>query len=247
MNQPWQWMLFFIIGLLMSFKFLTFCVTKSPWTYLLFWVGTNPREFNSVRKRPVAFGEYLRASMMLFSGLGIVLFVLPQVSHRQLAGALAFWAMILIFHFGLFHLNALFWQSRGRAVKAIMNRPFQSITLREFWGRRWNLAFRDLAWQMIFQPLKKYGTSKASFAVYFFSGLIHDLVISFPARAGYGLPTMYFLIQYFGGEIQKKSQWRGLQGRVFTWAVLILPLPLLFHKPFLENVFLPLTQTLGVL
>ena len=67
------------------------------------------------------------------------------------------------------------------------------------WGKRWNLGFRQLAHELIFRPLyRTLGPETAGFLVFTASGLIHDLVISLPARGGYGLPTLYFLIQGAG-------------------------------------------------
>ena len=95
------------------------------------------------------------------------------------------------------------WQSVGVNAKAIMSAPLRSTSLGEFWGKRWNLGFRQLAHELIFRPLhRSLGADAAGFLVFVASGLIHDLVISLPARGGYGLPTIYFLLQGTGMTIE---------------------------------------------
>ena len=84
----------------------------------------------------------------------------------------------------------------GLHAEPIMRRPLASQSLGEFWGKRWNLGFRNLSHALVFQPLqKRFGAAAGALGAFLASGLIHDLVISVPARAGYGLPTAYFLLQ----------------------------------------------------
>ncbi|NIP39430.1 MAG: hypothetical protein GWO07_09215 [Candidatus Dadabacteria bacterium] len=45
----------------------------------------------------------------------------------------------LIAHFGLFHLMALIWNRLGANVEPIINYPFYSVSLTDFWSNRWNL------------------------------------------------------------------------------------------------------------
>lgn len=74
------------------------------------------------------------------------------------------------------------------------------------------------------------------------SGLAHELVISIPAKAGWGLPTLYFLIQW--GMLALQKRFASIQGRLPTLAFVILPAPLLFHPPFLTDVMAPMVTWL---
>ena len=114
--------------------------------------------------------------------------------------------LIFLLHFGSFQLDALFWQSRGVTATPIMSAPILSRSLSEFWGKRWNLGFRQLAHELVFLPLRRHiGAAAAGFAVFVVSGLIHELVISLPARGGYGLPTSYFILQGIGVTLERSS------------------------------------------
>jgi len=61
--------------------------------------------------------------------------------------------LILLLHFGTFQIVALFWQRFGVDAMPIMSAPLRSQSLSEFWGKRWNLAFRQLSYD--FGPLHK--------------------------------------------------------------------------------------------
>jgi len=58
--------------------------------------------------------------------------------------------LILLLHFGSFHLIALFWQTLGVNAQPIMSKPRLSKSLSEFWSKRWNGGFRQLAYESIF-------------------------------------------------------------------------------------------------
>ncbi len=84
----------------------------------------------------------------------------------------------------------------------ISREPWRSTSLADFWGRRWNLAFRDLAYAWVFLPLHRpLGPTPAAAAVFAFSGILHEVALSAPAGAGFGLPTLYFAIQFAGTEL----------------------------------------------
>src|SRR5439155_18422648 len=107
----------------------------------------------------------------------------------------------VMLHFGFFHLPSLAWRAAGRDAKPLMRAPLLTTSLAEFWGSRWNTAFPALAHDLVFSKLARpLGVAWAAFAVFLVSGVVHDLVISLPARGGYGLPTGYFLLQGAAGS-----------------------------------------------
>ena len=113
---------------------------------------------------------------------------------------------------------------------------------------------RDLTHRLVFRPLaSRLGTKWALAISFLVSGAIHDLVISLPARGGYGGPTMFFAIQGAGVLLERSDFGRraglqsGFSARVFAFAVLLLPAPLLFHRPFMLGVMVPFMGALGAL
>jgi D-alanyl-lipoteichoic acid acyltransferase DltB (MBOAT superfamily) len=130
--------------------------------------------------------------------------------------------------------------------------PLTSVSLGEFWGRRWNTAFRDLTHRYLFRPLTaRLGARGAVFAGFAFSGVVHDAVISLPAGGGYGGPTVFFMLQALGIFAERSRAGRriglgkGRRGWLFTMLVLISPAPLLFHPPFVERIVVPFMQASG--
>jgi alginate O-acetyltransferase complex protein AlgI len=162
--------------------------------------------------------------------------------------------MILILHFGLFDLAAISWRSAGVNAQPIMAGPIKSASLGEFWGRRWNGAFNQLVLNALFRPLaRSAGTVPATFATFLFSGLLHELVISLPAAAGYGLPTAYFLLQASGVIAQRSEIGNRLhlrddgRGWLFTMLIAAGPAFWLFHPPFIRNVIIPFMKAISAL
>lgn len=168
-----------------------------------------------------------------------------RISSEWLAGLLVMVGVVCTLHFGLFEFFTAFWRNVGVAVRPIMGAPLESETLAEFWGRHWNTAFRDAASLLLVRPLRNRLPAKSLLLVVFVvSGLVHDLVMSLPA-GGWGLPTLYFLIQAVGQllgksqAIQQLGFSKGRLGTFWTAAWLLIPLPLLAHQPFCVEIMLP--------
>jgi alginate O-acetyltransferase complex protein AlgI len=152
----------------------------------------------------------------------------------------------LILHFGLCNLLAGIWRLRGIPCDALFRAPLRSQNLAEFWGRRWNLAFSEMTAIAVYRPLAgRLGRGPALLAGFILSGLLHELAISVPVRAGFGLPLLYFLIHgalvlFERGLADAGRALSGWTGRVWALFWLAAPLPLLFHRPFLSGVVWPL-------
>jgi D-alanyl-lipoteichoic acid acyltransferase DltB (MBOAT superfamily) len=171
-----------------------------------------------------------------------------------LRGWVGMLGMILLLHFGSFQLLSLFWRSVGVDATPIMSAPLCSTSLSEFRGRRWNLGFSQAAHDLIFRPLyRSWGINATRFFVFIISGLIHDVAISLPAGSGYGLPTMYFMIQGVGVVMERSSLGKHLglrqniRGWIFMAAFTAGPVFWLFHPAFVRNVVLPLMHAIGSL
>jgi alginate O-acetyltransferase complex protein AlgI len=165
--------------------------------------------------------------------------------HPLAAGWTGMIGMVLMLHFGLFRVLAGFWQQMGVGVRPLMDAPLRAVTVAEFWGRRWNRAFRDLSQVLLARPLaRRWGIGVALWGVFLISGVVHELVISVPAGGGYGLPTTYFALQAGAIVVEKRYQ---LQGHVWAISVIALPAFFLFHPRFVERVILPFLNTLGAL
>ena len=153
----------------------------------------------------------------------------------------------LAIHYGLFQLIAGAWKARGFSVQKQWDNSLAAANLREFWNRRWNLAFHDFAREQIYGPVRsRLGVATATVMTFAFSGLIHELAISGTARGGYGLPTIYFLLQAAGLWVDRRflRSWSTWLRRTWAAIVVIAPVGLLFHWPFIERVLLPMFTAL---
>jgi hypothetical protein len=198
--------------------------------------------------------EWGFAGLKLLLGAALFWGVSRFVPEGQelLLGWVGMLGLILMLHFGSFHLLSCAWRAIEVEARPLMNDPLASVRVSEFWGQRWNTAFRDLTHRFLFRPLTdKLGPRRAVVAGFVFSGLVHDLVFSVPASGGYGGPTLFFAIQAVAllGERSRFGQALGLghgwRGWLFTILVLALPVYGLFHPPFVENIIVPFMRALG--
>ena len=228
--------------------------------YLFAWPGMDAPGFLDDEPRAsfphCGYKEWIGATVKTLVGVAL-LFGLSRLippRHPYAVGWIGMIAIVLILHFGMFHLLSCWWRNHGVLARPLMNRPLSSTSLSEFWGRRWNSAFRDLTHRFLFRPCAAWlGPRWGVVAGFLFSGAIHDLVISVPARGGYGGPTIFFAIQGAGMVIERTEIGRhlglgsGWPGRLFTVTVLLVPVGLLFHRPFVVGIIVPFMQTIGAI
>ncbi|HVG10409.1 MAG TPA: MBOAT family protein [Thermoanaerobaculia bacterium] len=230
-------------------------VTLSPVRWLAFaaaWPGMRPSLFAGLGTRSLPGGLRLMASGVVRLAAGALLFLAARLTwaegHAIIATALALPALSLILHFGIFNILAGGWRLLGARCDALFRAPLRSRSLTEFWGRRWNLAFSEMTALGIYRPLEpEVGRPAAMAAAFLVSGLLHEIAISLPVNRGFGLPLAYFALHGIlrlveqgwerAGNPISRNAW---VGRAWTIFWLVLPLPILFHRPFLTEVIWPL-------
>ncbi|MBI2929964.1 MAG: DUF393 domain-containing protein [Verrucomicrobia bacterium] len=256
----WCFLWLLSVGIFLGCKWLTFRralrggfkpTRLRTRAYLFGWVGMDARRFFDRRAacpKPKPREWASAVAKTIFGGVLLFLFALSRLClEPMLAGWLALLGLAFLLHFGAFHLVALAWRRAGVAVQPIMRAPALATSLGDFWGRRWNTAFSQLANEFVFRSLvKRHGLPNATLAVFAASGLVHELVISLPARGGYGLPLAYFLLQGCAVlfERTRLAHWLGLQRGLRGWLFVLLctagPAFWLFHPPFINNALLPM-------
>ncbi|MEX0713952.1 MAG: membrane bound O-acyl transferase family-domain-containing protein [Pirellulales bacterium] len=233
-------------------------LSLAAWLRFAGWPGMRPAPFTRPLAGPLpGAGKLFRLGLRrLLEGLLLLALArliwgwgttngLPPTGALVPATMLMLTALSLILHFGLFNLVAGGWRWVGIDCRPLFRAPLTSQSLPEFWSKRWNLAFSQMAAIAVYRPLsKRMGRQAAMFAVFLYSGLVHELAISVPVRAGYGLPFAYFVLH---GVLALAEQRLGLGRfrqdwlrRAWTAAWLALPLPLLFHRWFLEAIIWPM-------
>lgn len=238
----WVLMWSLAIGIFAAAKVVTWWPARH-WVgvgYLVAWPGMNPRAFAPVRRAHGA--EWAKAIVKLMLGLALLFGVARHEPNPLLQAWIGGIGFVLVLHFGVFHLLALAWH-----VEPVMRSPAQATSLGDFWGRRWNLAFHELAVRLVYEPVRgRMGRTAAVLATFLVSGLVHDLVISVPAHGGYGLPTLYFLLQGAGAITESRLRLRGgLAGRVRVLLIAGVPAVILFHPWFMLGVLLPFMRAIG--
>lgn len=226
--------------------------------FLLSWPGLDAGAFIDTRPLPPErrprLGEWAFAAGKLALGVVLMWVAVPLVPTTLpvLRGWVGMIGLIFLLHFGTFHLVSCAWRAAGVEARPLMDWPVLSVSASEFWGRRWNTAFRDLTHRFLFRPLvARLGPRSGIAAGFLFSGLVHELVISVPARGGFGGPTVYFVVQGLGLLAERSNLGKALglgkewPGWLFTAFVVAGPAFALFHQPFVLRVVLPFLEAVG--
>jgi Membrane bound O-acyl transferase family len=245
-------------GLLLAFKVVVTVEAReegmpppAAWQWLLFAglsVDMRPELFRNVGAPPRQGVPRLLARAADHTAIGVGLLWVARGLRTTSTGdsipavAALLVGVCLVFHYGLFTLLAAAWRLVGVPADELHRRPTAARSLTEFWGRRWNLPFSALTARVVYRPVRRrLGAGAALFAAFALSGVLHEAAISLPVRSGFGGPLAYFLLH--GGLVLAERRLRpegwGFAGRAWTAAWLVVPLPLLFHQPFLDGVVWP--------
>lgn len=261
----WIWMWLLAWTIFYGFKWLTWrramrqvagVSAGRSLGYLFADVGMEAKQFLRPEKfaARIRLRDWLEPAVKLSAGVVLVWVVVRELveMHPLLAGWVGMVGLILCLHFGLFELLALAWQYAGVETRPLMRRPLRATSLADFWGCRWNTAFHRLANDLVFRRwLTRGGLMGAVILVFVLSGLVHELLITMPARGGYGLPTAYFLIQGAGllfertDLARRMGLGRGGRGWLFTACVTVGPVYWLFPPVFVHNIILPMLHAIG--
>jgi predicted DCC family thiol-disulfide oxidoreductase YuxK len=146
---------------------------------------------------------------------------------------------------------------RGLDAFAHLQNANKSVRCAEVHGAHWSflgswtLVFGSLPWVLGVKGL--FARALPVLGVFLVSGLVHEIVITLPARGGYGLPTAYFLLQGLGLVFERSAFGRrlglgaGLRGRLFAIVVAAAPAFWLFPPIFVRNIILPMLEAIGAL
>jgi alginate O-acetyltransferase complex protein AlgI len=170
-----------------------------------------------------------------------------------LVGALQLVGAFLLLRFGVFRAGAGALGLFGVEVGPVFRAPERARSLAELWSTRWNRPFSEMLQLAVHRPLRaRHGAAAARAAAFVFSGALHEVALSLPVRAGFGLPAAYFLLH--GALVALEARWRtrgngperwGARGRAWTLACALLPAVLVFHPAFVRGVLLPLLGPRG--
>lgn len=223
--------------------------------YWFAWPGLDAEGFlrGPTRVPPPALSEWCSAILKTLFGATLFWFGgLVADEHSLTRGWLGMIGIVFVLHFGVFHVLSCCWRAFGREAPPLMNHPWTATSVGDFWGRRWNRAFRDVTHRFLFRPLARTVSPRIALLLGFvISGLLHEAVITVPAGGGYGGPTLYFCVQALGIGVEHSplGRWLGLNhawgGRLFALLVVLAPVGFLFPPVFIANVVLPMMDAFG--
>lgn len=253
-SAPWRLLLASVV-LYAAFKFTAAMKQRTLWSsispeawlwYCTIWPGMDLTPFATTE--PSCEIAWLRRGV---GGMALGAAVLAGAVVLDTGDALGGWltvgGLLLLVHFGWADVLSYFMRQRGFPVRRLFRPPEKATSLNDFWTRRWNRAFVEMD-QILFMPALRRSTGGlAPVLMLAGSGVIHELALSYPAGAGWGLPMLYFVAH--GGAMQiERTRWFKTKSSIFTtwWTRLwvLAPVSLVFHRPFRDALPLQLLLTL---
>ena len=177
----------------------------------------------------------------LVFGLFCLSTLLPQMHEWTYAKML--WLILFVYlHFsGIIDLITGVVMQSGIFLEEIFDAPLLSQSPREFWGRRWNIYFRNVSHRNIFLPMQgKIPVTMAVICVFGFSIMLHEYMIWVSLGTHLGYMTAFFSIHCAATIAQTWFIRKTGKKKIFpvpvaiclylTWMVLTVPL---FMSPML--------------
>jgi alginate O-acetyltransferase complex protein AlgI len=204
-------------------------------SYLIFaflWFGMDPESFH-LRRKGLSWRSDLELGifLMLIGTLGA--WIVWKMEWRYIF--IMFLPMSIGFHFGALRVLKGILRFAGFPVRTLFPNPLNTHGISDFWSKRWNVGYSQMLQRIVGRPLHaRIGPQTAMLAIFFISGLLHEIAITLPCRSGYGFPTLYFTSHGLLTLLEKK--WNRPLGKIPTLLAVILPLPWLFPPTFQTEV-----------
>ncbi|MCU0437884.1 MAG: membrane bound O-acyl transferase family-domain-containing protein [Raineya sp.] len=223
--------------------------------FALGWFGMRPILFEKFKSTSLnkTTHFFVKGISRILLGISII-FLANKITFDMPANLLRLVGLSFILHFGVLNISTGWWRKMGVDVKELFIAPYQSKSLKEFWGKRWNMAFSEMTALIVYKPLKtRLGIHGAMFVSFLMSGILHEIAISFPVGRGYGLPLLYFLIHGILMYLESKLLWikkiveQPVLSRLWVYFWLVVPITLLFHEKFINEVIQPLCNLILML
>lgn len=209
---------------------------KLSWKrYLVFslgWFGMDPGSFTKRREGltwggDVGWGIFL----MLVGTLGA--WLVWKMEWRQIL--VMFVPMSLGFHFGALRVLKGGLRKAGYPVRTLFPNLLKAKGVADFWSRRWNVGYSQMMQRLVGRPIERvFGREVGIFGIFLGSGLLHEVAITLPVNAGYGLPTAYFaghgLLVLLEGRLGRPL------GKFPALLLVAVPLSFLFPPDFQSEV-----------
>lgn len=212
--------------------------------YLVFatcWFGMDPASFKARRTGLGWKNDLVTGTVLTLVGLlGCWL-----VWHQQWLWVLAmFVPMSIAFHFGVLRLMKAALRLAGYPVRTLFPNVLKAQGVGDFWSRRWNVGYSQMMQRLVGRPVAQLvGESAGMMAVFIGSGILHELAITLPVRAGYGMPTLYFTLHGLLTLLERKT---GRQtGKLPALLLVALPIGLLFPVEFKDQVIIGILSWFG--
>ena len=208
--------------------------------YLCTYAGTHPITRRERSFDAAAFLHLVAASAFLGAGIAVAKAASghgPGLLARWLGGEIAMLAIAEMLTAGPPFGAALV----GLNVPPIMQSPYRSASVSEFWAKRWNLRMSEFFFRKCcFAPLARHGIPLALVVAFAASGALHA-AIAYVALGRWGISLLcgaFFLVQPLlmaAERYLKVRRWRPVARHAWTLVVLTVVSPL-FIEPALQCV-----------
>lgn len=262
LSQPWQiWGRIFAVWIPCYLAFKGWRLLYSPhaqtkqlgfWRSLgfLLWLGMELEPWELPHQPDLAWRKNLLVGTLWLSlglAIGLLAWWLPAPSSDLWLlwrCWLALVGLVIGLFFGVTRLYLSLWQAFGWQVQPLFLQPIYAHSVSEWWGKRWNLAVHTVLSLVFWQPLKPIiGWRWAAAVVFIASGLLHELLLSYPAAGGWGWPLGYFIVQIGATSLERlrsvRAWLRQSDRRQASWTLswIIIPAPLLFRPELILGLF----------
>lgn len=203
--------------------------------YLIFsflWFGMDPGTFRFKNPKLKWKSDIAIGSVLTIIGL-CGAWLVARLAWQNII--IMFIPLSLGFHFGVLRILKGTLRYFGFPVRTLFPNLLETNGIADFWSRRWNIGYSQMMQRIVGRPIEAIaGKSAGVMAVFFISGLLHEVAITLPVMSGFGLPTLYFTLHGFLTLLEKK--WNRPLGKIPTLICVILPLSCLFPGKFQTEV-----------